>query len=145
VTYGQTTNDTLTIYIDGVLSASNPVTSAWSWPLTQEIELGQSHDSYWKRFDGDMDDFRIYSRVLTDTEISQVYASGALVDTSALKVQYTFNKALYGQSLVWPFGTLLSSPVLGPAAVWTPVPGAVSPMPFETSQPAQFYRLVGLP
>jgi hypothetical protein len=143
VTYGQTTSDTISVYIDGALSASTPVTNAWSWPLTQEIEIGESHDSYWQRYDGDMDDFRIYNRVLTDTEISQIYASGALVDTSALKVQYTFDSAIYGQSLVWPYGTLISSPSVAPGAVWTPVPGALSPMPFETTQPTLFYRLVG--
>jgi len=145
VTYGQTTNDSISIYIDGTLSASVGVTNGWSWPLTQEIEIGQSHDTYWQRFDGDMDDFRIYNRILTAGEINQIYTSGALVDTSALKVQYEFDAADYGQSLVWPFGTLLTSPVLGPAAVWTPVPGAVSPWPFETSQPFQFFRLVGTP
>ena len=131
VTYGQTTSDTISIYIDGALSASTPVTNAWSWPLAQEIEIGKSHDSYWQRYDGDMDDFRIYNRVLTDTEISQIYASGALVDTSALMVQYTFSSAIYGQSLVWPYGTLISSPSVAPGATWTPVPGAVSPMPFR--------------
>jgi hypothetical protein len=145
VTYGQTTNDTIAIYIDGALSGSTPVANAWSWPMDQEIEIGQSHDSYWKRLDGDMDDFRIYNRVLSDTEISQVYTSGALVDPAALKVQYTFNSAIYGQSLVWPYGTLISSPSVAPGATWTPVPGAVSPMPFETTQPTLFYRAVGTP
>ena len=145
VTYGQTINDTISLYIDGALATSTPVTNGWSWPLTQQIEIGRSHDSYWRRFNGHMDDFRIYSRVLTDAEIGQVYASGALVDTAALKVQYTFDTALNGQSLVWPFGTLVSSPSVAPGATWTPVPGAVSPMPFETTQPTLFYRLVGTP
>ena len=45
VTYGQTTSDSISVYIDGVLSLSTPVTNAWSWPATQEIELGRSHDS----------------------------------------------------------------------------------------------------
>jgi hypothetical protein len=143
VTFGQTTNDTLSIYIDGALAGSTPITNAWSWPLSQEIEIGQSHDPYWRRFDGNMDDFRMYNRVLSATEISQVYATGALVDTSALVVQYEFNSAIYGQSLVWPYGTLLSSPVLGSGATWGVVPGAVSPLPFQFSQPAQFYRLTG--
>ena len=145
VTYGQSVDDTISIYIDAVLSASTPVTNGWSWPLAQQIEIGKSHDSYWKRFDGDMDDFRIYNRILTDTEIGQVYTNGALVETAALKVQYTFNSAIYGQSLVWPFGTLIRSPSLTPGAAWTPVSGAVSPMPFEISEPALFYRLVGTP
>lgn len=143
VTFGQTTSDTISIYVDGALVASTPVTNAWSWPLTQEIELGKSHDSYWKRYDGMMDDFRIYNRVLSGTEVQQVYANGAVVDSSALMVQYEFDAAIYGQSLVWPYGTLESSPVLGPAATWTPVPGALSPQPFQLSEPVQFYRLMG--
>jgi hypothetical protein len=143
VTYGQTTNDTLSIYVDGLLAGSVPVTNAWAWPTNQEIEIGRSHDSYWRRFDGFMDDFRMYSRVLTDTEIGQVYSGGALVDTSALKVEYTFGSAIYGQSLVWPYGTLLSSLVLGPGASWTPVPGATSPLPFVLTEPAKYYRLLG--
>ena len=73
VTYGQTTSDTISIYIDGVLSTANPVTNAWSWPTGQEIELGRSHHTYWQRYDGLMDDFRIYSRILTATEIATIF------------------------------------------------------------------------
>jgi hypothetical protein len=145
VTYGQTTSDNISIYVDGVLAASTPVTNAWSWPLTQELEIGRSHDNYWKRYDGLMDDFRMYNRVLSDSEVAQIYANGALVDTSALVAKYNFDSAIYGQSVVWPYGTLQSTPVLGAGATWTPVPGATSPMPFLPSQPALFYRLVGTP
>jgi hypothetical protein len=145
VTFGQTTNDMVAIYIDGVLSASTPITNAWSWPAGQEIEIGRSHDNYWRRFDGTMDDFRTYNRVLTATEVAQVHATAALVDTTALKVRYTFDAAIFGQSLVWPFGTLISSPTLGPSATWTPVPNAVSPLPFLTTDPERFFRLVGTP
>jgi hypothetical protein len=43
--------------------------------------------------------------------------------------------------VTWPFGTLLSSPTVGPAAIWTPVPGAVVPSyPFTTTEPAKFFR-----
>jgi hypothetical protein len=87
----------------------------------------------------------MYNRVLSDSEVALIYANGALVDTSALVVQYSFDSALYGQSVVWPYGTLQSSPTLGPGAVWTTLPGAVSPMPFLPSQPTLFYRLVGTP
>jgi hypothetical protein len=141
VTYGQTTSDTISIYIDGVLSMANPVTNAWSWPTGQEIELGRSHDTYWQRYDGLMDDFRIYSRILTATEIATIYSSGALVDTAALKVQYNFTTAGIGQTVSWPFGTLLSSPVLGPSASWTPVIGAAPPYyPLMPTGPALFFR-----
>lgn len=142
VTYGQTTADTLSIYVDGVLAASTAVTNGWTWPPTQQLEIGKSHDNYWKRFDGLMDDFRIYNRVLTSTEVSAVYTSGGLVDTSALKVRYDFGTAAgVGQTVKWSFGTLMSSPTLGPSAVWTPVPGATPPgYAFLPTGTALFFR-----
>jgi hypothetical protein len=138
VTYGQAIGDTIAIYIDGAFSLSVSVTNAWSWPTTQEIELGRSRDTWWKRFDGFMDDFRIYNRVLTEQEIASIKASDDLVDSSALKVRYNFGTAAgVGQTLTWPFGTLESSPALGPSAVWTPVSGATPPsyrfLPTESS------------
>jgi hypothetical protein len=143
VTYGQTTSDSISIYIDGALNGSVQVTNAWSWPVAQQIEIGKSHDGYWKRFDGQIDDFRIYSRILTEAEIASVKASDALVDTSALKVRYNFGTAAgVGQTVSWTFGTLLSSPTLGPSAVWTPVPGAVSPYAFMPAESALFFRAV---
>ncbi len=147
VTYGQAIDDPIEIYIDGVLSASTVVTNGWSWPVTQQIELGKSHDSYWKRLNGQMDDFRIYNRVLTSTEINSIINSDALVDNSALKVRYNFDTAGVGTSLVWSAGALQSSPTLGPSAVWTPVTGALSPFPFLPPPPViptgttLFYRV----
>jgi hypothetical protein len=148
VTYGQTTSDSITIYIDGVLSGSpSPITNAWSWPTDQQIEIGASHDNYWKKLNGQMDDFRIYNRVLTGSEINQAYLSDALVDNNALVLRYGFNTAGGGQSLMWPVGPLESSPTLGPSAVWTTVPNAAPPYPFlppppsQPANPALFYRL----
>jgi hypothetical protein len=143
VTYDQSASGSVAIYVDGVSLGSQANSAAWSWPTTQQIELGRSHDSYWMYYDGLMDDFRIYSRVLTDTEIASVYASGALVDTAALKVQYNFTTAGIGETVSWPFGTLLSSPVLGPSANWTPVSGAAPPnYPFMPTGPALFFRAI---
>lgn len=144
VTYGQAIGDSLAIYIDGVLAGSVPVTNAWSWPTAQPIELGQSWDTWWKRFDGFMDDFRFYNRVLTDVEIASVKSSDALVDTAALKVRYNFSTAAgVGQTITWPFGTLESSPALGPSALWTPVSGATAPKySFPSTESSLFFRAV---
>ncbi len=141
VTYDQANGGLVEIYVDGVstIAQANPV--AWSWPTTQQIEIGRSHDAYWKRYDGLMDDFRIYNRVLTAGEIASVYSSDALVDTAALKLRFNFSTSGIGRSVTWPFGTLLSSPTVGPAAIWTPVPGAVVPSyPFTTTEAAKFFR-----
>lgn len=141
VTYGQTTSDWISIYVDGALSSSAQVTNAWSWPAAQQIEIGRSHDGYWKRFNGLMDDFRIYSRVLTEAEIASVKNTGDLIDATALKLRYDFGTAGIGKTVNWPFGTLQSSPVLGPSAIWTPVSGATAPnYPFLPTEPALFFR-----
>ena len=144
VTYGQTISDTISIYIDGNLAGSNPVTNGWTWPVTQELEVGKSHDPYWEALNGELDDFRIYNRILTATEIASAY-TGSLVDTSALTVLYEFNTASVGTSINWPVGALFSSPALGTNAVWTPVPNAIPPYPFQAPGvplvgPALFYQ-----
>ena len=70
----------------------------WSWPAGQPIEIGVSHDGYWKKLNGQMDDFRIYNRVLTDSEISSIYTSDALVQADALLLRYNFNTSGVGTS-----------------------------------------------
>lgn len=138
VTYGQTINDTIGIYVDGNLVVSTTVTNGWSWPATQQIELGRSHDTYWKLYTGLMDDFRIYSRVLTPAEITTIAtpaSSDTLVDTATLQVRFNFGTAAgVGTSLSWPVGALQSSPTLGPE-VWTRL-DATSPYPFMAPAPA---------
>lgn len=141
VTYDQSASGSIEIFVDGVSAGSQVNTAAWSWPTAQPIELGRSHDGYWKRYDGQMDDFRIYNRILSQSEIASVVSSGAVVDATALKLRYDFNTAGIGNSVTWPFGTLLSSPTLGPTATWTPVSGAVPPAyPFMPTEAAKFFR-----
>jgi len=141
VTYDQSATGNIEIFQDGVSLAAQVNTAAWIWPTNQPIEIGRSHDGYWKRFDGNMDDFRIYNRVLTQPEIASIAATGALVDPSALKLRYNFDSVGIGYTVTWPFGALESSPVLGPAATWTSVPGANPPShPVLATGGAQFYR-----
>jgi hypothetical protein len=146
VTYGQAINDTLSIYVDGLLASSVLVTNGWSWPTAQEIEIGRSHDSFWKKLNGQLDDFRIYNRVLTAVEVASVQSNDALVDTAALKVRYNFDNSGVGKSLTWPVGSLQSSPTLGPSSVWTPILNATPPYPFLPPSPSTprgtslFYR-----
>lgn len=150
ITYGQSSNDVVSLYIDGVLDTSVINTNNWSWPTNQEIELGCSHDTYWYPYDGQMDDFRIYNRILTPTEIGVIgtpATSDTLVDTSALKVRFNFDASstLFGNSIVWPSGTLQTSPTLGSGAMWAPFPSANSPQPVIFSGPGGFYRLLATP
>ena len=66
----------VTLYIDGVQAAMANNSAAWGWTATQAIELGRSHDTYWKRYTGLLDDVRFYDRILTAAEVAQI-ASGA--------------------------------------------------------------------
>jgi hypothetical protein len=103
--YDQTTTGGITLYVDGTQVGSGTYTAsfAWAWPAQQEIELGQSHDTSWKQFDGQMDDFRIYSRMLTSTEIASVVSTDALVDTTTLQVRFNFDAAppAHGLGVTW--------------------------------------------
>jgi hypothetical protein len=76
VTYDQTSSGYVRLFIDGNEDSSSLATAAWSWVEGVAIELGQSHDSYWRKFRGDMDDFRIYSRALAAAEITMIAANG---------------------------------------------------------------------
>jgi hypothetical protein len=98
--YDQTTTGGITLYVDGVQVGTDTyhTSYAWAWIGAQQIELGKSHDAYWKLYNGQIDDFRIYNRMLNGTEISSVYSSDALVDTTALKVRFNFDSAP-GQAL----------------------------------------------
>jgi hypothetical protein len=96
-----------------------------------------------------MDDFRIYNRVLSSTEIiaiSTPATSDSVLD-STLMVRYNFGTAAgVGKGLFWQqIGVLQSSPVLGPSAVWTPLPTTAPAYSFlprtSVTNSALFYRL----
>ena len=76
VTMNTAAGQAVTIYVDGVQVATANNSAAWGWTTNQPIEIGRSHDTYWKRYNGLMDDNRFYSRLLTATEIAQI-ANGA--------------------------------------------------------------------
>jgi hypothetical protein len=86
-------------YIDGTLAGSQATSRPWAWDPAQQIEIGRSHDGFWRAYNGAMDDFRVYNRILTEAEIDQVVNAGALVDTTALKVRFNFDTAPVGISL----------------------------------------------
>ena len=75
VVYGQGATDGLSVFIDGRLIGSRSNSGAWSFPATLAINLGRSTDAtvLWRRFNGSMDDIRIYNRSLDAGEIGQAY------------------------------------------------------------------------
>lgn len=143
VTYDQQEGGLVDLYIDGVLDTSSAGSAAWSWEK-RTIELGRSHDAYWRPLNGYLDDFRIYNRVLTSTEVGDLAASGALVDTAALKVRFNFDTApVTGLSVSWSptWADLQSAPGLNNA--FLPVSTAVSPfVVIPAPEGTQYYRAI---
>jgi hypothetical protein len=149
LTYDQSASGTVAVYVDGVIVGSQANTAAWSWPAGQQIELGRSHDTYWQEYNGQMDDFRIYNRILTDTEIATIAApatSDTLVDTAALKLRYNFGTAAgVGTQLSWPIGVLQGASVIGNPTIWTPINTTSPSYPFlppsGVTNTSMFYKL----
>ncbi len=140
LTYDQSATGTVSLYVDGAIDSSNSNGNAWSWTAGQPIWLGLSQDAYWRPYDGQLDDFRIYNRILTDTEIASIHTSDAVVDSAALQVRFDFNAApSTGLSIDWLNGTLQSADAItGP---YTTVPAVSSPLVIIPAASTQkFYR-----
>ena len=75
--YDQGVDEMTQIYIDGELDSEQAAVADWFWDPDRQLEFGRSSDPYWRRFDGLMDDVRIYNRRLTAAEILEV-ASASL-------------------------------------------------------------------
>jgi hypothetical protein len=133
-----------TVYLDGLQAGTQATTRPWSWNPTTQIELGRSHDGYWRLFEGSMDDFRIYNRMLTADEILGMSSGDGLVDPAALKVRLNFDAAPFGLTLNWGCGKLQSTDALvgsGPGTVWVDVPNAAPPYVIDPrTAAARFFR-----
>ena len=113
--------------------------------------IGASLYSTEPMLNGSVDEFRIYSGPMTPSRIQAEYALGPdqLIGTST-QVSLTVTHAGGNLVLNWPTSsalvTLMSSPTLGPGAVWTPVLGnlTASAGAYHLSLPAAaggYYRL----
>jgi hypothetical protein len=83
--YDQSASGSISIYVDGFLDANNANSQAWSWPVNQPLELGSSHDSYWRVFVGLMDDFQVHNRMLTADEVFDAYFGTPVLDSSLVE------------------------------------------------------------
>lgn len=70
--YNQAAGGTDVFYVDGVARGSSTHANAWSWPAGQQVELGRSHDGYWHKFNGLMDELRFYNAALSAAQIAQI-------------------------------------------------------------------------
>lgn len=86
--FNQAAGASVTCYIDGISSGSAVNQSpSWSWNAAQQIEIGRSHDTTWRKFEGELDDLRFYSASLSGAEIAQLAANEAdVVDASSLSL-----------------------------------------------------------
>jgi hypothetical protein len=68
--------DEIRIYIDGSREDAVSSTSVGDVSTSSPLEIGlRSEDSIWP-FDGDIDDPRVYSKALSDSEVSNLYSTG---------------------------------------------------------------------
>jgi len=144
--YDQSASGAITLFIDGVQDATQVNSAGWNWPPAQPIELGRSHDGYWRIFNGSMDDVRVYNTMLTGQQIADVFIgdSASLVAPSAMVLRLNFDAAPIGLTLRWPCGILQETSTLingGPGTVWTDVPNATPPYSLLPDQNMRFFRL----
>jgi hypothetical protein len=135
--YDQTAGGSVTFYVDGVLNSSQANSGAWAWP-DLEIEIGKSHDPFWSGYTGFLDEFRIYNRVLTASEVSQL---AGVVAQPTLRILRSGNQI----TISWTgsgFALQANSDLSNPAG-WINVTGNPS-SPYTITLPTtgvSFYRL----
>lgn len=146
VVFDQTADTgTILIYIDGALSNSQVNTGGWTWPA-QQIELGRSHDSHWRAYNGLLDDVRLYNTQLNDAQVASIHNNDALVDAGALVVRLNFDTApAPGVSINWQLSgaVLESSDTL--TGTYTTVDAAAAPYAVRAEAGAKFYRYTHRP
>ncbi len=141
LTFDQSASGGAGLYIDGALDTTNANGSSWSWTLGQLLEIGYSSDSFWRAYNGVLNDVRYYSAILSSSQIATIYSSGALVDTTDLQLQFKFTAAPGdGVTLSWLESSAVlqsASSVKGP---WADVPGVSSPYTIVPTAAQQYFR-----
>ncbi len=139
IVYDQSSGGGIALYVDGNLDTTNLSSISWIWDATQEVELGLSHDPFWRAYNGLMDDVRIYNRELTQAEIASIHSSNALVDTNALQLQLNFNGApIQGFTLNWQNSSAVLQSATSVTGPYTDLPSAIAPYAVG-AQPTQKY------
>jgi hypothetical protein len=147
------TQDAMSIYANGALAYSSPVTYSLLTLSNQFAYVGGPVNWIEPFLNGTIDEIRLYYGALSATQIAADNAAGP----DSVPASPTLTAVLSGQSLLvsWPaasaaFGfTLESSPALsGPSVNWQPVGGTPTPnganltLSVPLSGSAAFFRLV---
>ncbi len=139
VSYDQSGTGSVTVYIDGVPD-SQVAGDAWTWATGQPFNLAWINDSYWELFNGTLDDVRLYNRILTDGEVAQVVATGAIIDAAALQLQLNFTTDVAeGLGLYWSNGGALQSSATA-GGPFGDVLNTSSPWGFIPNSKVDFFR-----
>lgn len=129
VTYKKLTETTSTtsIYVDGELKQADNHTLAMDYASGPDFFIGKNHNGNF--FKGSLDDFRIYNRILNDTEILELYQdsttyqpqlissvyplqnSNNCLRNESIQVSFTepMNEATFNYNSVSTFGNLTGS------------------------------------
>jgi hypothetical protein len=129
--------DQFSLYIDGVKVYNLPFSSPYSFypPLTGDGGTAIGFHSAWANFfSGALDDIRIYDRVLSETEIQELYTPAAPVNRPPVLKPIGNKAALENQSLEFALyafdpeghGLVFSTSELPPGAVFDPANRAFS-------------------
>jgi Concanavalin A-like lectin/glucanases superfamily len=142
LTFDQTTNGGAALYIDGTLAVTNSNGgNAYTWPAGQALEIGYDSTTNYRSYNGLLDDYRYYSAILSPSEISSIYSSGALADTADLQFQYNFTAAPgEGIVLTWLESTAVLQTASSLNGPWTDVTGATSPYTIVPAASQQYFR-----
>jgi hypothetical protein len=139
--YDQRTGGSVSFYVDGALDTSKVNSAEWIWVPEQQLEIGDSHDTFWAGYNGFLDEFRIYNRVLSASEIAEL---AGVVLSPTLQFSVAQNKL----TLSWSATGFALQENSDPSnqAGWTAVPnGDVSPVIITIpATGAKFYRLKNL-
>jgi hypothetical protein len=137
------TGSNLKIYFDGALQNTGGTTTANYGSSTFGFKIGGGgiFDATTNFFRGTIDEVAVFSRGLSDAEISDLYRT-ATPPPPAPRISIAVTPQ--GLTLTWPFGTLQFADQLagnGASTIWTDLPAAMSPHPISTTAPQQFYRV----
>jgi hypothetical protein len=145
-----TLNNIARVYIDGALAVTHVIPNVGNLNYSDGYLLGSDPTyAYQGNTPGgySLDDLGIWRRLLTASEVANIYAAGlsgqsfaAAVPSRGVVVPLTITETGTNVTLSWPQGNLESAPAVG--GPWAAVLGASAPS-FSTPRPAAptFYRV----
>jgi hypothetical protein len=89
------------LYVDGVLvSASSSMSGAWNYSGVSGLAIGKDaqNNNY---FQGSLDDIRIYNRILTTSEISDIFHEGGYIPPLATPALSAYGKDSTAITITW--------------------------------------------